>query len=101
MKTVGNATVHGVAKAGDGISHGLAKVETFSVRDLMPARVKVVEVRDEKALKPMPLGHDLALAHQDKHKKRNFWGVFSGREFKEPTLPNQPEELDGTLLPPL
>lgn len=96
----GTVTANGFSKAGSGISDGLAKVETFSIRDLMPSRVKVVEVR-EKDLKPMPLGRDLALAYQDKQKKRGFWSSFTGREYKEPTLPNQPEELDGTLLPPL
>ncbi len=60
--------------------------------------VKVVEVR-EKDLKPLPNGHERALAFQNE-RKRGFW-IFGGPvDFKEPTLPEPGSEMDGSLLPP-
>lgn len=70
----------------------------FSLSDLRPSRIDVVEVR-QKDLKDMPLGKDRALAF-DRERKRSFWAVMSG-SFEEPTLPAiEDSEVDGSLLPP-
>jgi len=74
---------------------GLAK---FSVRDLMPSKVPIVEV-NEKGLKDMPTGEERALAYESK-RKRSFWFFDGPIDFKEPTLPVDSGELDGSLLPP-
>ena len=60
-------------------------------------RVPVVQVR-HKDLKDMPLGHDRALAYQDK--QRNGWWFFGPVNFKEPVLPDASAESTGSLLPP-
>lgn len=84
-----NAVKSSTAKVTTGISQ-------FSLADLRPARIDVVEVR-EKDLKEMPLGKDRALAFE---RKRSFWAFFPGN-FKEPALPQiQEGEFDGGLLPP-
>lgn len=68
----------------------------FSIADLRPSKIDVVEVR-EKDLKEMPLGKDRALAYE---RKKSFWSFLPGN-FKEPDLPEiQEGELDGGLLPP-
>jgi hypothetical protein len=75
-----------------------AGISQFSLTDLRPAKIDVVEVR-EKDLKEMPLGKDRALAF-DRERKRSFWS-FMQAPFKEPTLPVIEEgEIDGSLLPP-
>ncbi len=83
----------GAANATKGISQ-------FSLADLRPSKVDVVEVR-EGDLKEMPLGKDRALAF-DRERKRSFWSAFiPARNFKEPTLPViEDGEVDGSLLPP-
>jgi hypothetical protein len=71
------------AKASAGMSQ-------FSLADLRPSRIDVVEVR-EKDLKEMPLAFE---------RKKSFWSFMPGN-FKEPDLPKiQEGELDGGLLPP-
>lgn len=61
-------------------------------------RVKVVEVR-EKDLKELPMGSELAKAHQQE-RRSGFW-IFGGPvDFQEPSLPEPGTELDGSLLPP-
>lgn len=81
---------------------GVSRVSTFSITDLMPSRVKVVEVR-EKDLREMPLGKERALAYEAKKQSiasRGFW-FFKGQvDFKEPTLPSDSGSMDGSLLPP-
>jgi|TARA_B110000037_G_scaffold46775_2_gene57351 hypothetical protein len=73
-------------------------LKQFSISDLRPSRVDVVEVR-EKEMKEMPLGKERALAFDRKH-KRSFWS-FALPNFEEPTLPNVNEDsIDGSLLPP-
>jgi hypothetical protein len=73
-------------------------VKHFSLSDLTPSRVDVVEVR-EKDLKEMPLGKERALAF-DQRRKRSFWS-FALPDFKEPNLPEINEgDMDGSLLPP-
>lgn len=70
----------------------------FSISDLRPARVGVVEVR-EKDLQEMQTGKERALAF-DQKRKRAFWS-FSLPNFKEPTLPKISDgDMDGSLLPP-
>jgi len=79
------------ANAGKGLKQ-------FSLADLRPARVAVVEVR-EKELKEMPLGKERALAFEEK-KKRSFWS-FLPANFEEPSLPDVSNDgIDGSLLPP-
>jgi hypothetical protein len=75
-----------------------AEISQFSISDLRPSRVDVVEVR-EKDLKEMPLGKERALAF-DRERKRSFWS-FLNSNFKEPALPViEDGDLDGSLLPP-
>ncbi len=84
-----DAVKNTTAKATAGISQ-------FSISDLRPSRINVVEVR-EKDLKEMPLGKDRALAFE---RKKSFWSFMPGT-FKEPDLPEiQDVEIDGGLLPP-
>lgn len=79
-------------------SNATEKVKYFSLSDLRPAGVDVVEVR-EKDLKEMPFGKERALAF-DQRRKRSFWS-FALPNFKEPTLPEvSDDEMDGSLLPP-
>jgi len=73
-------------------------VKQFSLADLRPSQVDIVEVR-EGDLKEMPLGKDQALAFEKK-RKRSFWS-FALPDFKEPSLPDVSEgDMDGALLPP-
>ena len=73
-----------------------AGIGQFSISDLRPSRINVVEVR-EKDLKKMPLGKERALAYE---RKKSFWS-FMPSTFKEPDLPEIEEvEIDGGLLPP-
>ncbi|MGC4017437.1 MAG: hypothetical protein QM755_23425 [Luteolibacter sp.] len=87
----------------DKTTAGLDKVSRFSVSDLMPSRIEVVEVR-QKDLKNLPTGQEKALAFENTRRQRDgggFWGFFKGPvDFKEPTLPNNAGMMDGTLLPP-
>jgi hypothetical protein len=84
-----DAVRNSTAKATAGISQ-------FSIADLRPSKINVVEVR-EKDLKEMPLGKDRALAFE---RKKSFWS-FIPVDFKEPALPEIEEgDPDGGLLPP-
>lgn len=84
------------AKATEGFNKATEELGKFSLADLRPSKIDVVEVR-EKDLKDMPLGKDRALAYE---RKKSFWSFVPG-SFKEPDLPEiEPSELDGGLLPP-
>lgn len=73
-----------------------AGISKFSLADLRPSKINVVEVR-EKDLKEMPLGKDRVLAYE---RKKSFWSFIPGN-FEEPDLPKIEEgEPDGGLLPP-
>lgn len=74
---------------------GLSK---FSLSDLRPAKVPVVEIR-ENDLKELTTGHERALAYESK-RKRSFWFAGGPVDFKEPSLPEDGAGLDGGLLPP-
>ncbi|QTN31404.1 hypothetical protein HZ994_03360 [Akkermansiaceae bacterium] len=77
-------------------SNATKGISQFSLSDLRPSKIDVVEVR-EKDLKEMPLGKDRALAYE---RKKSFWASFTGT-FKEPSLPAiDDSEIDGSLLPP-
>jgi hypothetical protein len=92
------ASCASVKKAGSSLA-------AFSPTDLMPARVKVVEVR-EKDLQEITLGKERALAYSaNKHaiakRESGFWNIFRGPvEFKEPTLPAGDPVMGDGLLPP-
>ncbi len=74
-------------------------VKQFSLSDLRPSQVNVVEVR-EKDLKEMPLGTERALAF-DQERKRSFWSFAMPADFEEPVLPDMGDgDLDSGLLPP-
>ncbi len=99
VKTVGNATKavgQTAAKAGK-------KVTQFSLADVMPAKVEVVEVR-ENDLKEMPLGKDRALAYQGtrevQQRRSSFFSFTMPADFKEPTLPDIGDDNIDLLLPP-
>ncbi|HEY8962569.1 MAG TPA: hypothetical protein VIM57_10225 [Luteolibacter sp.] len=87
-----------VKKAGSSLA-------AFSPGDLMPARVKVVEVR-EKDLREIPSGKERAIAYTANKQavaKRDsgFWNFFRGPvDFKEPALPAGGSAMEDGLLPP-
>ena len=71
----------------------------FSFRDLFPARVPVVEVR-EQDLKELQLGKEKALAYE---KRGGFFSSWFGKplDFKEPELPaGGLDNPEFGLLPP-
>ncbi len=84
---------------------GFSKVSNFSVSDLFPSKVKVVKVRP-KDLKELPLGKERALAYEANKDSlaarpgRGFWFFNGPVDFKEPSLPSDSGNLDGSLLPP-
>ncbi len=77
----------------------ISRDSVAKVGNLFPSnRPPVVEVRQEE-LKDLPLGHERALAFQEK--KRHSWWFFSGPvDFKEPDLPDTETEMTSGLLPP-
>jgi hypothetical protein len=85
-------------KTGEATSEKLGELAKFSVSDLLPPKVKVVEVR-EKDLKNLPLGEDRALAYADA-KRRSLWATNVPATFNLPPLPEGGVEMDGSLLPP-
>ena len=83
----------------DSAANATKGLKNFSLTDLRPSRVDVVEVR-EKDLKEMPLGKEQALAFEE-NKKRSFWSFMLPADFEEPQLPNIGDDgIDGSLLPP-
>jgi len=76
----------------------VAKVRDFSIADIRPAKVDVVDVR-EKDLKPLPTGEERLLAYQ--RSGRRFFGFFGPANFQEPDLPADGLPMDGGLLPSL
>ena len=96
LRDAGN---HSVAMVSHSTSAAADKLSKFSLAGLLPGpHVGVVTVR-AKDLKPLPTGHERALAYQNEH-KRGFWFFGGPVDFKEPTLPEPGSELDGSLLPP-
>jgi hypothetical protein len=74
------------------------RIAQFSLADLRPAKVPVVEAR-EKDLKELPTGQERALAYEQSRKK-NLWAFAGPVIFHEPMLPEGSGFLDGSLLPP-
>ncbi len=74
-------------------------VARFSLADLFPSRVPIVQVR-EKDLREIPLGRDKALAYQKQGAFFPSW--FGGPvDFKEPSLPTGAlDNPEFGLLPP-
>lgn len=95
------ATVSKIGQGSMALVQKTSKATTTKVTQLVeivrPPAVKVVEVR-EKDLKPLPSGHERALAFQNTRKR--FWFFGGPVDFKEPTLPEPGGEMDGSLLPP-
>lgn len=75
----------------------VGKVREFSLADIRPAKIDVVEVR-EKDLRQLPTGEERLLAHQ---RSGRFFGFFGRADFVEPDLPEQGAQLNGSLLPSL
>lgn len=74
-------------------------LSSLSLANLLPGGgIKVVKAR-EKDLKELPTGRERALAYQSS-RKGGFW-IFGGPvDFKEPAMPKEGGEPDGSLLPP-
>ena len=87
-----------VEKAKETTSQKVAQISKFSLTDLLPSPVPVVEVR-EKDLKEMPTGEERAMAFESK-RKRSFWSFAGPVDFQEPALPEGDAPMDGSLLPP-
>lgn len=98
MSKVGQDSLALVKKSTTATGSKVSQISELAVSKIRPAGVKVVEVR-EKDLKPLPSGHDRALAFENT-RKRNFWSFMGPVDFKEPTLPEAGGEMDGSLLPP-
>lgn len=99
--TISQAGADSVAMIKKTSTGAVAKVSSItenSLAGILPARVKVVEVR-EKELKKLPTGQERALAFE-KSRRRSFWGFGGPVDFQEPTLPQAGSEMDGSLLPP-
>ncbi len=98
---IGEGSRQSFAKIGESSRQSFAKIgdaSRDSIAKILPSRVSVVEVR-EKDLEEMPLGHEQALAYEQK--KRGFFWFFSGPvDFEEPDLPDTETEMTGSLLPP-
>lgn len=75
----------------------VSKVRDFSISDIRPAKVDVVEVR-EKDLKALPTGEERLIAFQ---RSGRFFGFFGPVHFREPDLPTDGGPVDGGLLPSL
>ncbi|MFU8892121.1 MAG: hypothetical protein ACNA8L_00690 [Luteolibacter sp.] len=75
----------------------VSKVRDFSIADIRPTKIDVVEVR-EKDLKPLPTGEERLLAYQ---RSGRFFGWFGPAIFREPDLPAEGLPMDGGLLPNL
>lgn len=75
----------------------VAKVRGFSLSDIRPAKVDVVEVREED-LRSLPTGQERLTAF---HRGARFSGWLGPAGFREPELPNQAVGVDGALLPSL
>jgi len=78
-------------------SRMVSKARDFSISDIRPAKVEVVEVR-EKDLKPLPTGEERVLAYR---RSGRFFGLFGPVHFREPDLPADGLPMDGGLLPSL
>ncbi|MFD2257954.1 hypothetical protein ACFSSA_14830 [Luteolibacter algae] len=98
LDTVKSTAANATKSVQETASNAGKSVKEFSLADLRPNKVNVVEVREED-LQDMPLGKERALAFEQK-RKRSFWSFIPGN-FEEPTLPEITEgDMDGSLLPP-
>lgn len=101
MRNVGKSSADLVKRSA---SATVAKVSSIKMPDislagLLPNRgPKVADVR-EKDLKEMRTGKELAQAYE-RDRSRGFWFFGGPVDFKEPTLPENGSDLDGSLLPP-
>ncbi len=86
--------------AGDATANLGERVRYFSLNDLRPAKVQVVDVR-EQDLKEMPLGGERALAYEKSAARTARHWIFSGPvNFQEPVLPEAGTDVADSLLPP-
>lgn len=98
INQAGKSSLALVQKTSAATTSQMVKLSDMSVGKILPARVKVVDVR-EKDLKELPTGQERALAFE-KTRRSGFW-IFGGPiDFKEPELPLAGTEMDGSLLPP-
>ena len=98
VSKVGQGSMALVQKTTKATTTRVSEFSELAVNKIRPAGVPVVEVR-EKDLKPLPSGHEQALAFENT-RKRSFWSFMGPVDFKEPTLPEIGGEMDGSLLPP-
>lgn len=97
--SIGKSSVNFVKNTASKTGNKVSELSDLAVSTVRPNRLKIVEVR-EKDLKKMPTGQEQAIAYENTRKK-GLWSFFSGPvDFKEPTLPVDGGELDGSLLPP-
>ena len=88
-----------LSKAATGKMSDFSHKSLAAFDGLMPSRVPVVQVR-QKDLKDLPLGHERALAFQEKqHNSWSSWFFQGPVNFKEPVLPDTSAESNGSLLP--
>jgi len=72
------------------------KARNFSLAELRPAKVDVVEVREED-LRKLPTGEERATAYL--RSPGRFAGFFGRVDFQEPDLPEGGLPMNGLLLP--
>lgn len=100
MKSITSATTGGIKKVGTGVSDGFGAVKDVAMSPFEPD-IPVVEARPEDFRK-LQTGQEQAIAFQRKQEeRRSFWSFGGAFDFKEPTLPDEPQGMmDGGLLPP-
>ena len=75
----------------------VSKLSSFSLSNLLPSHIPVVEAREED-LVDLPSGKERALAFEEEKKQRD-WVLAGPINFKEPDLPEGDPFMNGGLLP--
>lgn len=92
----GQNSVAFVQKSTAAAGSKVSKWSEMASNAISPPGIKVVDVR-EKDLKKLPTGREQALAFESSRRRSWFFG--GPVDFKEPTLPSDATEADGSLLP--
>jgi hypothetical protein len=100
MKSITSTTTGGIKKVGSGLNEGFVAVKDVAMSPFEPD-IPVVEARPEDFRK-LQTGQEQAIAFQrEQEERRSFWSFGGAFDFKEPSLPDQPQGMmDGGLLPP-
>ncbi len=97
MTAIKDGTVSGVGKMGEGIGNGFGKVTDLATAPFKPG-VPVVEARPDD-WKEQQSGEEMALAYQEKQRRKRFWLFGPPVDFEEPELPDDVGSTEISLLP--